>query len=212
MLGSDQALITSGVVSRVMFDNATQRWLVQTDAAINPGNSGGPLITLDAEVVGINTFVVRESLFGVPLEGFGFVVSARTVSDVLPSLKTGTIKATLTPAPTITPTLAPTPTPTSAWQRAGVRRFGPVDGVLQHDTDQFIEEFNSGVLLSDFVAMAVLTTRKKDEIGTTDSCSGSRRKTGSAYSLSPVMVSGATTVEKDNRELTLNWTADVSEA
>ena len=162
-LGSGQALITSGVVSRVMFDNATQRWLVQTDAAINPGNSGGPLITLDAEVVGINTFVVRESLFGVPLEGFGFAVSARTVSDVLPSLKTGTIKATLTPTPaatptptpTLTPTLTPTPTPTSAWQRAGLRRFGPVDGVLQHDTDQFIEEFNSGVLLSDFVAMAV---------------------------------------------------------
>ena len=154
-LGSGQALITSGVVSRVMFDNATQRWLVQTDAAINPGNSGGPLITLDAEVVGINTFVVRESPFGVPLEGFGFAVSARTVSDVLPSLKTGTIKATPTPTPTLTPTLAPTPTPTSVWQRAGVRRFGPVDGVLQHDTDQFIEEFSSEVLLADFVAMAV---------------------------------------------------------
>ena len=84
-LGSNQASITSGVVSRVMFDDRTSRWLVQTDAAINPGNSGGPLITLDAEVVGINTFVVRESLVGAPVEGFGFAVSASTVTEVLPS-------------------------------------------------------------------------------------------------------------------------------
>ena len=141
-LGSNQASITSGVVSRVMFHDRTERWLVQTDAAINPGNSGGPLITLDAEVVGINTFVVRESLVGAPIEGFGFAVSASTVADVLPKLKAGTIGA------------PPTPTPGPDLREVGKRRFGPVDGVLAHDDDRFIEEFSSGVSVEDFVAAA----------------------------------------------------------
>ncbi len=141
-LGSNQASITSGVVSRVMFHKETGRSLVQTDAAINPGNSGGPLITLDGEVVGINTFVVRESIVGVPVEGFGFAVSAGTVSEVLPALKAGGIGA------------PPTPTPGPNWREAGTHRFGPVDGVLQHDDDRFIEEFSSRVSLQDFVAVA----------------------------------------------------------
>ena len=45
--------VTSGIVSAVRTMDDTQ--YVQTDATINPGNSGGPLITLDYEVVAINT-------------------------------------------------------------------------------------------------------------------------------------------------------------
>jgi serine protease Do len=44
---------------------------IQTDAAINPGNSGGPLIDLDGNMVGINTFIYTKSGGS---EGIGFAI------------------------------------------------------------------------------------------------------------------------------------------
>lgn len=45
---------------------------IQTDAAINPGNSGGPLFDSQGRVVGINTWIIRES------DGLGFAVPSST--------------------------------------------------------------------------------------------------------------------------------------
>jgi serine protease Do len=54
--------------------------LIQTDASINPGNSGGPLVNDRAEVVGINTAIIKES------QGIGFAINiddAKVVAEQL---------------------------------------------------------------------------------------------------------------------------------
>ena len=114
-LGVNRATVTRGIVSSSWFDQETERWMVQTDAAINPGNSGGPLFTLDGIVVGINTSVIRDVGGRTSIEGFGFAVSAWTAQESLPAMMAGSklgVTPTPTPAPTSTPTPIPTPTPT----------------------------------------------------------------------------------------------------
>jgi S1-C subfamily serine protease len=69
--------------------------LIQTDTVINPGNSGGPLISLDGQLVGINTAVLRGGGGGgrPSIEGIGFAINMETavmVSDQL--VKDGRVK------------------------------------------------------------------------------------------------------------------------
>jgi serine protease Do len=58
---------------------------IQTDAAINPGNSGGPLLNVQGELIGINTFIINESGRN---QGLGFAVPAAVVRYVYEQLRT----------------------------------------------------------------------------------------------------------------------------
>lgn len=68
-----QGTVTAGIISakgRGIGISEREDYL-QTDAAINPGNSGGPLVTLDGEVIGINTAIASNSG---GYQGIGFAV------------------------------------------------------------------------------------------------------------------------------------------
>jgi serine protease Do len=88
-IGSPEGLqnsITMGVISAVarQADPNKPMVYIQTDAPINPGNSGGPLVDMEGNVVGINTFILSGSGGN---EGLGFAIPARVVSFVYQSLR-----------------------------------------------------------------------------------------------------------------------------
>jgi len=80
--GSPQGLrntLTHGVVSAVarQTDPDSPMVYIQTDAPINPGNSGGPLVNVNGEVVGVNTFILSQSGGN---EGLGFAIPSGVLS------------------------------------------------------------------------------------------------------------------------------------
>jgi len=58
--------------------------MIQTDAAINPGNSGGPLIDINGQIVGINTFIVSRTGGSV---GIGFAIPINRVKAVVDEIR-----------------------------------------------------------------------------------------------------------------------------
>lgn len=81
--------ITSGIVSglaRSSVGVSDFQSFIQTDAAINPGNSGGALVSLNGEVVGINTMIFSKS--GGSL-GIGFAVPSNMVRVVVDAALSG---------------------------------------------------------------------------------------------------------------------------
>ncbi len=61
---------TQGIISNLLHKENDVHF-IQHDAALNPGNSGGPLISTSGELVGINTFIIRDGNsigFSLPLD------------------------------------------------------------------------------------------------------------------------------------------------
>ena len=75
--------VVSGLERRWLREGVYMEDLMQTDALLNAGNSGGPLVTLDGEVIGINSTVVR-TVNGVDIvTGVAFAISSRTVQPIV---------------------------------------------------------------------------------------------------------------------------------
>ena len=79
--GSPQGLpnsVTMGVLSATARQTNPDSPMayIQTDAPINPGNSGGPLVNVNGEVVGVNTFILSQSGGN---EGLGFAIPSPIV-------------------------------------------------------------------------------------------------------------------------------------
>jgi S1-C subfamily serine protease len=75
--------IISGLNRALEIDKFVIDGLIQTDAAINRGSSGGPLINLQGKVIGINTFIIRESEERGVAEGIAFSIPADTAKSFL---------------------------------------------------------------------------------------------------------------------------------
>jgi len=87
--GSPQGLqdsVTMGVISAVarQLDADSPLVFVQSDAPTNPGNSGGPLVNVDGELVGINTFILSQ---GGGNEGLGFAIPSAIIAYAYPQLR-----------------------------------------------------------------------------------------------------------------------------
>jgi serine protease Do len=87
--GSPEGLrntVTFGVVSSVarQIDPDSPMVYIQTDAPINPGNSGGPLINVDGEVIGVNTFILSQSGGN---EGLGFAIPSGLINVTYQQLR-----------------------------------------------------------------------------------------------------------------------------
>ncbi len=81
--------VTSGIVSaaaRTGVGIADFQFFIQTDAAINPGNSGGALVTMDGNLVGINTAIFSKSGGS---HGIGFAIPSNMARVVLESARNG---------------------------------------------------------------------------------------------------------------------------
>ncbi|TNE56901.1 MAG: DegQ family serine endoprotease [Alphaproteobacteria bacterium] len=77
--------VTSGIISALARNKvgvSDYQFFIQTDAAINPGNSGGALITMNGDLIGVNTAIFSRSGGS---NGIGFAIPANMVRLVVES-------------------------------------------------------------------------------------------------------------------------------
>jgi len=75
--------IVSGLNRALEMDEFVIDGLIQTDAAINRGSSGGPLINMQGEMIGINTFIIRESEDRGVAEGIAFALPTQNAQTLI---------------------------------------------------------------------------------------------------------------------------------
>jgi len=78
--------VTAGIVSAKGRSNNQQQYVpfIQTDVAINRGNSGGPLLNMDGEVVGINSWILSS---GGGYMGLSFSIPIETAARAIKQLR-----------------------------------------------------------------------------------------------------------------------------
>lgn len=83
--------VTTGIVSAkgrsIPHQNAEKMGIesyIQTDAAVNPGNSGGALVTLNGELIGINTAIYSQTG---NYAGYSFAIPTSIVKKVVSDLR-----------------------------------------------------------------------------------------------------------------------------
>jgi Do/DeqQ family serine protease len=83
--------VTAGIISakarniNILHDQAAIESFIQTDAAVNRGNSGGALMTIQGELIGINTAIASPT--GV-YAGYAFAIPSNIVKKVVDDLMT----------------------------------------------------------------------------------------------------------------------------
>jgi serine protease Do len=73
---------TQGIISSTSHIQNNIPYL-QHDAALNPGNSGGPLVNLSGDVIGVNTFVLRDG------QNIGFSLPVNYLSETIAEYRKG---------------------------------------------------------------------------------------------------------------------------
>jgi serine protease Do len=84
--------VTSGIISAkgrtLALPGQSERSIqdfIQTDAAINPGNSGGPLVSVEGEVIGVNSAIASETGY---YSGYGFAIPIDLAHKVMDQIIT----------------------------------------------------------------------------------------------------------------------------
>lgn len=128
--------VSDGIVSAVRNTENQQTW-IQTTVPISKGNSGGPLVNMQGQVVGVNTFMLS------PAQGaqnLNFAIAARHVEELLSSAQQNSVQP-LRQLPTI--------------RRVGLHRGGssehdPAGAVIAQRTLAYWEAFLEANAQGDF--------------------------------------------------------------